>query len=210
MYRVIRASSRPNFSEARSVLKKYDQNIVDVVRRCCDDITSIINEYYSAEDGPSDESIGRQISECKRDYASELAEDYDLSAEEFDEIYNALDTLDTLKAQAYASTKPNRKRRISASENNNNLSIEKLYHMAIRLLDENVGSVYEKIYPASRNFPSEYFVINEWDIAQYAVYIEKGIIYIDDFETLQLCATCENEEEFRRFVKRLNESKYNR
>jgi hypothetical protein len=48
------------------------------------------------------EDVGRFISECKRDYMCEAAEDYDMLAEKFEEILELIELIGTMKAHSVA------------------------------------------------------------------------------------------------------------
>lgn len=86
-------------STAKKVLAKYNQEQIDLVDDCLDEINSYISNYYA--DGPDpDRSIGRLIFDIKKDYLSEALEYEILSKEEFDELYDALDIIRSDRALA--------------------------------------------------------------------------------------------------------------
>lgn len=102
----VEGASRPgaNFrnatSRARDTLKKYSSEQVKFVRDCLDEIISIANEGYDNQD--IEDNISRNMNECLRDYKSVALEDDILTSEEFDELYEAMDILDTEEAHSQA------------------------------------------------------------------------------------------------------------
>lgn len=82
------------------LLVKYKMDEVEIVRACHEDMVKIVSDYYSTDEGMAD--IGRYLSECKRDYMSEAAEDYGMSAERFEEIMELVELISTMEANAVA------------------------------------------------------------------------------------------------------------
>lgn len=82
------------------LLVKFTMDEVEIVKACHEDMVKIVSDYYSTDEGMSD--IGRYLSECKRDYMSEAAEDYGMSAERFEEILELVELISTMDAHAVA------------------------------------------------------------------------------------------------------------
>ena len=84
-----------SIAEAKRELANYDQEKIDYVRRCQDDMMQAISDSY-VEDESGDlyqEPIGPKLSEIKRDYLVGAIEDDLMTEEEFEDIYNLLDVV---------------------------------------------------------------------------------------------------------------------
>lgn len=96
----VKASSIPQMAsrinEAKRALAQYDQEKVDYVRDCQEDIMEEINAQYFDEDYnlvDEDRPVGPKLSEIKRDYLVGALEDDLMTEEEFEDIYNLLDVV---------------------------------------------------------------------------------------------------------------------
>lgn len=86
-------------STAKRIVNKYDEEQIDLVNECLDDVNDAISMYYV--NGPDDDrSIGRSIFNIKKDYLMEAIEYEILTKEEFDELYEALETVRSEQAVA--------------------------------------------------------------------------------------------------------------
>lgn len=88
--------------QARETVNKYSEEQKAVVRGCLDEIGRLVNEYWDYDDEETLSAFNREISNCQRDWSASAYEDELLNFEEWEELYDAMDFLDTLKAQAYA------------------------------------------------------------------------------------------------------------
>lgn len=94
------ANFRSNVSRARDTVKMYSSEQQKFVRDCLDEVIRIANEGYDNQD--IEDNISRSMNECIQDYKAVALEDGILTSEEFDELYEAMDVLDTDEANAYA------------------------------------------------------------------------------------------------------------
>lgn len=97
MKRYIRTTSaiRQQIANAKEVIKQYSPEQVELVRECVDEENRALSDYYVDESSYDDDySVGSTISEIKRDYASQAYEDDLLTPEEFDELHEAIETVD--------------------------------------------------------------------------------------------------------------------
>lgn len=94
---------RRKVNEARKQLEQYDPEAVAYVQDCYDEVCKAISDKYFAEfdpeDYPSPVPSERQI---KEDYCLGAVEDGLMSYEEFDEIYDLIDTIGLEGAHAQA------------------------------------------------------------------------------------------------------------
>lgn len=101
MKRWIHAKSNmiSRIARAKRELEHYDEEQVELVERCYDDVCDEISEYYMADDG---RDVGPRISSIKRDWMFEAIEDDLLTEEEFDKLYDLVDIIHYQEASAYA------------------------------------------------------------------------------------------------------------
>lgn len=89
------ADMRKQVADARRALTQYDPKQVKYVRECMDDIYRDINTYYENED---DDSTGINTSSIKTDYLIGALEGDLMTEDEFNEIFDLLDTVDNEQA----------------------------------------------------------------------------------------------------------------
>ena len=107
MKRYIRSDSisdmRRKVSEARRQLKQYDPEAVQYVQDCYDEVCRTISDRYFAEfEDNADYSGGPSERQIKEDYCLGAIEDGLMSYEEFDEIYDLVETLGLEAAHSQA------------------------------------------------------------------------------------------------------------
>lgn len=96
---------RPDVSKANAILSKYTDEQIELVRECTDDIKAEISRSYEIDygidnDDPKLRAAG--ISAITEDWLEQALEDDLLTEDEFYDILNALEILDTEAANAYA------------------------------------------------------------------------------------------------------------
>lgn len=87
-------------NEAKRQLAKYDEEKVDYVRQCVDDVNHDISAMHLND--LNDDAISVNISGIKTDYLIEAIEDDLMTGEESNEIYNLLDIIGLEAASAYS------------------------------------------------------------------------------------------------------------
>lgn len=85
-------------AQARRALKEYDSAKVDYVRECRDEMSKAVSDYLMEDDTVSDINL----SAIKTDYLLGAIEDELMSEEEFDAIFDLLDTIELESAHAFA------------------------------------------------------------------------------------------------------------
>jgi hypothetical protein len=86
-------------SRAERELNNYTEEQVSLVEECYEDVIEEISEWYMRDDGSD---VGHQISSVKRDWMLQAIEDDLLTEEEFDKLYDLVDTVHYREAAAYA------------------------------------------------------------------------------------------------------------
>ena len=89
-------------SSANKQLALYDAEKVDYVQECYDEVVKAISDsFVEDEDGYLDQvPVGSTISEIKRDYLVGALEDDLMTEEEFNTIYDLIDTAAIGNAEA--------------------------------------------------------------------------------------------------------------
>ena len=87
--------------QARRKLNSYDKEKVDYVQKCYDDVLAAISDMYSVDD--YDERVADvNIGAIKTDWLIGAIEDDLMTEEEFNEIYDLLETIGAEEANAWA------------------------------------------------------------------------------------------------------------
>ena len=88
-------------TEARQVLASFDEIKIQEVQMCKKAQEHLISLYYEIEE-TEESSLDSDLKACYNDCRAEAVKNEIMTDAEFDAIYNALDTMATLAAQAYA------------------------------------------------------------------------------------------------------------
>lgn len=90
--------------EAKDALAQYDEEQVEYVRECQQEIARVISDHYLDDDQETDHSwpVGPRVSQIKEDYLLGAITEGLMSEEEFEDIFDLLDIIDLEYAQAHA------------------------------------------------------------------------------------------------------------
>lgn len=88
--------------DAKDELAQYSKEKVDYVRKCQEDLTKAISDYYTEGKDEQDYNIGSELSQIKRDWLIGAIEDDLMTEEEFEDILALIDAVDLELAAPYA------------------------------------------------------------------------------------------------------------